>query len=309
MKIIVTGGAGFIGSHIVDAYVKKGHGVSIIDDLSSGKKEYINPGASFYRADINDKEEIDRIIDKEKPAVINHHAAQISVRNSVENPINDAMINILGFLNLLEAARRNGIKKIIFASSGGVVYGDAKIIPTSEAYMPLQPLSPYGITKLCTENYLHYYHKSYGISYTALRYSNIYGPRQNPHGEAGVVAIFSLKLLKGIRAVINGTGSQTRDYLYIADVVAANILALNPGIEGSFNIGTGIETSVNEVYGFIKNIVKSDIPAIHGPAKSGEQQRSCLDVSKARRNMGWKPEIKLFEGLQKTVNFFQNNEK
>lgn len=308
MKILVTGGAGFIGSHIVDAYIDLGHDVFIIDNLSSGKKKHINPKAYFYHIDILNKIEIDKIIDNVKPEIINYHAAQISVRNSVKDPINDSQINILGFLNLMEAGRKNGLKKVIFASSGGVVYGDAKKIPTPEDYVPLQPMSPYGITKLCTEYYLNFYKQSYGITYTALRYSNIFGPRQSPHGEAGVVAIFSLKLLKGVSPKINGSGTQTRDYLYVKDVVSANVIALNPEIEGSYNIGTGIETDVNQIYDSLRKIIKTEINAIYGPPKIGEQERSCLDASLALKIMRWSPQTNLHEGLRQTVAYFQNNE-
>ena len=232
MKILVTGGAGFIASHIVDAYIGKGHQVFVVDDLSSGRREFVNPKAKFYQADIRDSKKIHEIFVKEKPEIVNHHAAQISVRNSVEDPINDAEINLLGLLNLLEEGRTVGVKKVIFASSGGVVYGEAKKLPTPENYHPLQPLSPYGVTKLASEYYLNFYRETYGIQSIALRYSNVYGPRQNPHGEAGVVAIFALKLLKDEVPIINGDGLQTRDYVYVGDVVSANLKSLEAKISG-----------------------------------------------------------------------------
>lgn len=305
MKIIVTGGAGFIASHIVDAYLADGHEVAVVDNLSSGKREYVNPKAKFYQADIREKEEIEAIFQKEKPEIINHHAAQISVRSSVEDPINDAEINVLGLLNLLEAGRKNGVKKVIFASSGGVVYGEAKTLPTSEDYLPLLPISPYGISKLAGEFYLNFYFKTYGLNYLALRYANIYGPRQNPHGEAGVVAIFTLKLLKNEVPVINGAGEQTRDYVFVGDVVEANKAALYKDETGSFNIGTTLETNVNEIFGNLQKIIGSSIKAKHGPAKTGEQQRSCLDCKLAQKILDWQPKISLQEGLSKTVEYFK----
>lgn len=305
MKILVTGGAGFIASHIVDAYIREGHDVFVLDNLSSGKREFINPKATFYQSDIRDKKEIETIIKKVKPDVINHHAAQISVRSSVEDPINDAEINIAGLLNLLEFGRQNGVKKIIFASSGGVVYGEAKTLPTSEDYLPLFPISPYGISKLTSEFYLNFYFKTYRINFTALRYANVYGPRQNPHGEAGVVAIFTLKLLKNEIPTINGSGIQTRDYVFVGDVVEANKLALDRKITGSLNIGTSIETNVNEIFDNLKIITGSNIKAVHGPAKIGEQQRSCLDFMLAQKILGWQPKVSLEEGLSKTVEYFK----
>lgn len=309
MKILVTGGAGFIASHIVDAYIALGHDVIICDNLSSGKKEFVNREAKLYEVDIRDKNKIESIIGKEKPEVINHHAAQISVRQSVEDPIHDAEINILGLLNLLESGRKNNIKKIIFASSGGVVYGEAKMIPTPESYVPLQPLSPYGVAKLSSEYYLFVYFKTYHIPFVALRYSNVYGPRQNPHGEAGVVAIFSQKLIAGEFPIINGDGKQTRDYVYVGDVVEANKKALETIHTGSFNIGTGKETNVIELFNEMKRISKLGKEAKHGPAKMGEQKRSCLDCQSSQKILEWKNEVSLGEGLQKTVAYFQSHAK
>lgn len=305
MKILVTGGAGFIASHIVDAYIALGHTVIVVDNLSSGKKEFIHPKAKFYEADIRDKEEVEKIITDEKPEVINYHAAQISVRNSVENPVTDAEINILGLLRILEAGRRVGVKKVIFASSGGVVYGEAKTIPTSENYTPLQPLSPYGVTKLASEYYLHFYYQTYHIPYIALRYANVYGPRQNPHGEAGVVAIFSQKLLKGESPIINGDGKQTRDYIYVGDVVEANKKALETTHVGSFNIGTGKETNVIELFAEIKKMSGVGKEAKYGPPKSGEQRRSCLDCHLSQEILNWKSRLSLSEGVEKTVAYFK----
>ena len=306
MRILVTGGAGFIGSNIVDGYIGAGHDVAVIDDLSSGKKEFVNKQARFYKADIRKRSEIAQILKKEKPQIINHHAAQISVRESVANPVVDAQININGILNLLEEGRINGLKKIIFASSGGVIYGDAANIPTPESYEPKMPLSPYGIAKLASEYYLNFYFFTYKIPYIALRYSNIYGPRQNPHGEAGVVAIFTKKLLNAEIPVINGDGKQTRDYLYVGDVVKANLNALTCKFIGGVNIGTGIETDVNCIFKGIDNHIRSGISSKHGPPKPGEQKRSCLETDLAKKVLDWQPRVNLTQGLSITVSYFQS---
>ncbi len=309
MKILVTGGAGFIASHIVDTYINLGHKVVVVDNLSSGKKEFVNKKAKFYKIDIRDRKKISKVFGEEKPEVINHHAAQISVRNSVEDPLNDAQINILGLLNLLEEGKKIGVKKIIFASSGGVVYGEAEKIPTPETYFPLRPLSPYGVTKLSSEYYLNFYWQTYKIPFFALRYSNVYGPRQNPHGEAGVVAIFSLKLLKGEIPTINGDGLQTRDYIFVGDVVRANAACLKSTKMGAFNIGTGIETNVVDIYENIKKIIGVKLKAKFGPSKSGEQKRSCLNTTFALKSLGWKAEVNLKEGLKRTVEYFKHEKE
>ncbi len=305
MKIVVTGGAGFIASHIVDAYIADGHAVAVIDNLSSGKRKFINPKAKFYQADIRDKKDLETILQTEKPEVINHHAAQISVRCSVEDPQNDAEVNIFGLLNLLEAGRKSGLKKVIFASSGGVVYGEAKTLPTAEDYVPLLPISPYGISKLTSEYYLNYFYNNYGIKYVALRYANVYGPRQNPHGEAGVVAIFTLKMLKNETPTIHGDGLQTRDYVYVGDVAEANRKALLIDKIGAFNIGTAKETNVLEIFNNIKQLVGSETVAKHGPPKSGEQKRSCLDCKLANRILAWQSRISLLGGLTETIKYFR----
>lgn len=307
MKILVTGGAGFIASHIVDAYIKLGHKVIIVDNLSSGKKEFINPEAKFYRLDIRYKKRLIQIIKKERPDIINHHAAQISVRISVEDPCYDAAVNIQGLLNILEAVKGYKIHKIILASSGGAVYGEARTMPTPEEYIPLAPLSPYGVSKLASEYYMHFFWQTYKIPYIALRYSNVYGPRQNPHGEAGVVAIFCQKLLHNKSPTINGSGRQTRDYIYVKDVVRANIAALNSPFIGSVNIATAIETNVVDVFTYLKKITKSLVPPIFGPPKKGEQARSCLDITLAARKLDWFPKIALQKGLQETASYFSRS--
>ncbi len=305
MKIVVTGGAGFIASHIVDAYIADGHEVVVLDNLSSGKREFVSPKARFYEVDIRNKKEIETILKKEKPDVINHHAAQISVRESVATPIFDLEVNLIGLLNLLEVSTQIAIKKLIFASSGGVVYGNADLLPTPETYTPLKPQSPYGITKLTSEYYLNYFYQSFRIPFVALRYANVYGPRQNPHGEAGVVAIFTLKLLKNEIPTINGDGMQTRDYIYVGDVVEANRQALQTSEIGGFNIGTGKESNVIEIFENIKKLIGSKVLAKHGPAKIGEQQRSCLDSLLAEEKLGWEAKINLDEGLRKTIEYFR----
>ncbi|MEK7072548.1 MAG: NAD-dependent epimerase/dehydratase family protein [Patescibacteria group bacterium] len=310
MKILVTGGAGFIASHIVDAYINLGFEVVVLDNLSSGKKKFVNPRAKFYQEDLLNLDKVKKILLFEKPDIINHHAAQISVRNSVNDPLNDSKINILGFINVLETAKDLNIKKVIFASSGGAIYGDAKILPTPETYQPLIPLSPYGINKLTSEFYLNYYYHLYKIPFIALRYSNVYGPRQNPHGEAGVVAIFTLKLLKGIPSVINGDGRQTRDYIFVEDIVSANISAVKSDFVGAINIATSHETDVNELYRLLKITSKINIEAKFGPVKHGEQLRSSLDISQAKKILfNWMPKTDLQKGLKKTIDYFSKYEK
>lgn len=300
---MVTGGAGFIGSHIVDRYINEGNEVIIIDDLSTGKKENINPQARFHHIDIRDKG-MEAIFEKERPEIVNHHAAQMDVRRSTENPAFDADVNIIGTINLLENSVKYGVKRFIFASSGGAIYGEQKDFPAGEEHQQF-PLSPYGVSKLAGEKYIHYYSKNFGLRYISLRYSNVYGPRQNPEGEAGVVAIFIGRLLKGKEPVINGDGGQTRDYVYVDDVVEANISATRSETEGSFNIGTGIETSVNKILSNLIDITKVDIKGIHGPPKKGEQRISVLDCSKAIKSLGWKPKVTLEDGLRRTVLYFK----
>ena len=306
MKIIVTGGAGFIGSHIVDRYLKLGHEVFIFDNLSTGKRENINLKANFYQVDIRDKTKIGLLFKKIKPDVLNHHAAQLDVRKSVANPVFDAEVNILGLLNLLEAGKKNNLKKVVFASSGGVIYGDVKIIPTPENYYPFQPVSPYGVAKLASEQYLYYYYKAYKIPYIALRYANVYGPRQDPYGEAGVVAIFTQKLLNKESPLINGDGKQTRDYVFVSDVVETNVLSLNSSFIGALNIGTEKETSVKEIFHLLANLTESKAKEKHGPPKIGEQKRSSLETSQAKKILGWIPRFTLSQGMRETVEFFNN---
>ncbi len=307
MKILVTGGAGFIGSHVVDAYIELGHEVVVVDNLSSGSVENINPKAKFYRMDIRDRE-VEGLFKDEKPDVVNHHAAQMDVRKSVEDPIYDADVNIIGSLNILQNCVKYGVKKFIFASTGGAIYGEQDYFPADEEH-PTRPLSPYGVAKLTVEKYLYFYKEVHGLNYVVLRYANIYGPRQNPHGEAGVVAIFTSKMLKGEQPIINGDGFQTRDYTFVGDVVRANVLALNYDRSDIFNIGTGIETDVNTLFRKLKLLTGANCDEFHGPAKPGEQRRSVISYEKIYKTLGWKPMISLDDGLRLTVEFFKNKFK
>lgn len=303
MKVLVTGGAGFIASNIVDAMIEAGHEVLVIDDLSSGKRENLNPKAKFYELDIRNPAVAD-LFASERPEVMCHHAAQMDVRKSVADPVFDAQVNLVGLLNLLENGRRNGLRRVLFASTGGAIYGEQDVFPCPETHKT-EPMSPYGVAKLASERYLHFYHVQYGLSWAALRYANVYGPRQNPHGEAGVVAIFTEKLLRGEEPVINGDGKQSRDYVYIGDLVRANLLALTSDYSGPLNLGNGVETDVNELFHLLKKLCGSSAPERHGPAKPGEQRRSVIDSSLAARILGWKPEVRLEDGLRETVEYIR----
>lgn len=302
MNILVTGGAGFIGSHIVDAYLALGHRVIIVDNFSTGKRENINQNATIYDVDLRD-ERLHEVFDVHKIDVVNHHAAQIDVRASVDNPANDAMVNIVGGINLYEQCVKHGVKKIVFASTGGAIYGEQDYFPADESH-PMRPDSPYGISKLANEKYLHYYGKQYGIIPVVLRYTNVYGPRQNPHGEAGVVAIFSEKLCKGEQPVIYGDGLQTRDYVNVADVVRANVAALDVQTADAFNICTGIETTVVEIFEHLRATLRPGTTVTFGPARAGEQRRSVCTYAKIEKALGWTPTVSITEGLKRTAAFF-----
>jgi UDP-glucose 4-epimerase len=307
MNILVTGGAGFIGSHLVEAFLAERHSVSIIDDLSTGKESNLHPGAAFLMADIRDAGAVDRLFRDGRFDVVCHHAAQMDVRRSVADPVFDASVNIVGVLTLLEAAVRHGVKKVLFASSGGAMYGEQDYFPADENH-PTRPVSPYGVAKLATEQYLlFYYRAAYGMDSVSLRYANIYGPRQNPEGEAGVIAIFASKMLRGEQPIINGDGKQIRDYVYVGDVVRANLLALRYEGSGVFNIGTGVETDVNTLFRHLRTLTGSGCAEKHGDGKKGEQLRSVLDARKAIRELGWSVTHCLEEGLSLTVEFFRNN--
>ncbi len=305
MKILVTGGAGFIGSHIVDAYISSGHEVVVLDNLSTGKKSNVHPRATLVEASIGDAKAVREIFTQGRFDVVNHHAAQIDVRRSVDDPVYDASVNILGALNLFESCIATGVRKVVFASSGGASYGEQDYFPADEDH-PQRPISPYGVAKLTTEKYLFYYHAVYKLDSVCLRYSNVYGPRQNPEGEAGVVAIFCSKMLAGGQPLINGDGKQTRDYVFVGDVVRANVKALE--VQGSdiFNVCTAIESDVNDIFRIIKHNVGSGCEEKHAPAKKGEQMRSVLSYGKIERMLGWKPDVSLEEGLGRTVEFFRS---
>ena len=304
MKILVTGGAGFIGSHVVDALIERGHEVAVVDDLSTGKREHVNPRARFYRLDIRDAQGLEEVFAAERPEIVNHQAARANVRESMEKPILYAEVNVIGSLNLLELSRKYGVEKFIYASTGGAVYGEPEYLPADEAH-PINPLDPYGASKHFVEHYLYLYGVNYGLRYTILRYPNVYGPRQDPYGEAGVVAIFTGQMLRGEQAVINGSGEQERDFVYVGDVVEANLLALDRGDGGIYNLGWGFGTSVNEIFARLKEITGYEKEAVHGPPKKGEVFKICLDATKARRELGWVPRISLDEGLRMTVEYFK----
>jgi|YelNatPaOPRAMG01_1025707.scaffolds.fasta_scaffold14958_2 UDP-glucose 4-epimerase len=300
MRILVTGGAGFIGSHVAEGYLNDGHKVAVLDNLSTGKKENVPKEAKFFEGDIRDKNRIFEVFREFRPEILNHHAAQIDVRKSVENPLFDAETNILGLLNLLEACVSFEVRKIIYISSGGAIYGNPKYLPIDEEH-PKQPLSPYGIGKYTGELYLYFYSQVRDLKYVVLRYSNVYGPRQDPAGEAGVVAIFSNLMLKGERPKIFGDGRQTRDYIFVEDVVLANKLALKHFENQAFNIATGKATSVNELFLILKKICSFSRQPEYLPERPGELRESVLDIQKAKKLLLWQPRFSLEEGLRKTV--------
>jgi UDP-glucose 4-epimerase len=304
MKILVTGGAGFIASHVVDLYVAQGHEVIVVDNLSTGKLANLNPAAKFYQCDIREKK-LEDILREERPQVVNHHAAQAEVRRSVAEPLYDAEVNILGSLRLLDLARLYGARRFIYISSGGAAYGDPAYLPCDEDH-PINPLSPYGASKHTVEHYLFLYEKNYGLPYIVLRYPNVYGPRQDPNGEAGVIAIFTKKFLLGETPVINGDGEQLRDYVYVTDCARANLTALETGLPaGIYNLGSGQGTSVNQVYALLKKLTGIALEAVHGPARLGETRHIYLEAGKARRLMGWNQQVTLEQGLRQTVEYFK----
>ncbi|MGQ9600067.1 MAG: NAD-dependent epimerase/dehydratase family protein [Anaerolineae bacterium] len=302
MKIVVTGGAGFIGSHVVDAYVAEGHDVIVIDNLSSGKRENVNPAACLVKMDIGDPGVLDLFL-AERPDVVNHHAANPSVVASLRQPLWDATQNVLGTLNVLEAARRAGVGKFIYISSGGAVYGNPQYLPVNESH-PLNPTSPYALSKHTGERYVSLYGTEYGLRWTSLRYANVYGPRQDLCGEAGVVAIFCQNLMDGVAPEIHGDGEQTRDFVYVGDCARANVLALEGGDGQSYNVGTGVSTSIRRLLSTLMKVAGRTMEPRHGPRRPGDVRHSSLDCTKIKRELGWQAEVGLREGLERTWGYF-----
>lgn len=306
MNILVTGGAGFIGSHIVDAYLRDGHKVTVVDDLSTGKKKNVNPSARLVTMDVRDPN-ISTLFAESRFEVVNHLAAQLDVRKSVQDPFFDASVNILGALRVLECCRAYGVRKFIFSSSGGTIYGECAAHAVEDS--PSRPEAPYGISKAAAENYIRFYGNVYRLSYTILRYANVYGPRQDPHGEAGVVAIFAGKLLAKEPVTIYGDGKQERDYVFVSDVVSANVMALTKGENATFNIATGVATSVNSLYQILAQYEKTSKAPIYAPSRTGELFRSVLSYDLARKTLGWRPASTLNKGLEETYHFFQQQKR
>lgn len=303
MKILFTGGAGFIGSNVVDALIDLGHEVVVVDNLSTGFRQNINPNAKFYQLSIRDKE-LSEVFEREKPELVNHHAAQIDVRKSADDPISDAEDNILGSLNLITNCVQFGVKRVIYASTGGAIYGEAQYLPADENH-PVNPISQYGISKHTVEHYLYLYSTLYELDYVILRYANVYGPRQNPFGEAGVVAIFATQMLTGKQPTIFGPGDKTRDYIHVSDVTEANILALDRGKNTILNIGTEVETSDQEIFDTLADVLGYEAPPIYAPVRKGEVYRICLKCSKARQEIGWSPRLSFKEGIAGTADYYR----
>jgi UDP-glucose 4-epimerase len=303
MRILVTGGAGFIGSHIVDAFVAAGHQVAVVDNLNTGKLANLNPAASFFQVDIRDAAGLAQVFEQVQPEVISHQAALADVRGSLREPDIYAEVNVIGSIRLLEQARQHGVRKVIYASTGGAVYGEPEYVPVREDHA-INPLDPYGASKHAVEHYLFLYRHNYGLDYASLRYPNVYGPRQDPHGEAGVVAIFTGKMLAGEPCTINGDGSQQRDFVYVGDVARANLLAATNG-SGIYNIGSGVGTDVNAIFAGLKQAAGYEQDARYGPAKLGEVYKIYLDAAKARAELGWESTVSVVDGLRRTVEYFQ----
>jgi UDP-glucose 4-epimerase len=306
VRILVTGGAGFIGSNVVDRFVSLGHDVAVFDNLSSGFREFVNPKAKLYVGDLADAVAVDAAIADFRPEIVDHHAAQIDVRKSVTDPVFDARVNVLGSIGLMQACQAHGVRKIVYASTGGALYGEGRTLPATEDH-PVNPEAPYGASKHTVEHYLYIWKLLHGLDYTVLRYPNVYGPRQNPHGEAGVNAIFIGLMLAGKRPRIFGDGNAVRDYLYVDDVVEGNVLALDKGSGEMYNLGTGVGTSVNDIVRELQAIVGFDEGALYEAARPGEVQRIYLDATRARQGLGWRPRVTFTEGLRRTVEWSRHN--
>jgi UDP-glucose 4-epimerase len=304
VKVLVTGGAGFIGSHVVDTFLANGFEVVVVDDLSTGRESNLNPKARFYQMDIRSPQ-LAEVFEKERPDYVDHHAAQMDVRRSVVDPLFDADVNVRGSINVLECARKYEVKRVVYISTGGAVFGEPVYLPCDENH-PINPICPYGASKHTVEHYLYMYQVNYGLEYTVLRYPNVYGPRQDPHGEAGVVAIFTGQMLKGAPVHINGDGLNERDFVYVGDCARANLLAVTTAQEsGIFNLGSGKGNNIQEIFDHLKAITNYPLPVSYAPAKLGETRRIFLDASKAGRLLGWEPAVSLQEGLEKTVAYFR----
>ncbi|MEW5801565.1 MAG: NAD-dependent epimerase/dehydratase family protein [bacterium] len=307
MKVLVTGGAGFIGSQVTDSLIEKGYKVTVVDDLSTGKRTFINPKAKFYHLDIRDSR-LKAVFSEERPDILCHYAAQASVQKSVEDPVHDADINIFGTLILLKLALSHGAKKCIFASTAGAIYGEQEAFPADETH-PARPISPYGAAKLAAESYLYYYHAVYGLDYIVLRYASVYGPRQDSLAEAGMVATITEHMLGGKSPTVSGDGEQTRDFIFIDDAVAANLAAIDFSGSDIFNIGTGIETSINQLFQHIADLSGVRVEKTSVPAKKGEPRRSVISPEKAIKALHWQPKTSLPEGLRKTIEYFSSIRK
>jgi UDP-glucose 4-epimerase len=306
MKVLVTGGAGFIGSHVVDQLVEAGHDVVVVDDLSTGRFSNLNPKPKFYQVDIR-SDAMRAVFEAERPEVVSHHAAQMDVRRSVADPVFDADVNIIGSIKLADLAVEFGVRKFIHISSGGAVYGEPVYLPCDEEH-PVRPLCPYGASKYTFEMYLYMYKELYNLDYSVIRYPNVYGPRQDPAGEAGVVAIFIGQMLSGKPVTINGTGEQVRDFVYVGDCAKANLLCLEKGSGRVYNLGAGVGTDINQIFAELKKITNYPREAAYGPAKPGETFRIFLDASRAKNELGWEPTVSLEQGLRQTVEYFQEME-
>ena len=306
MKILVTGGAGFIGSHVVDAFVAAGHEVEVLDNLSTGREENVNPDARLHRADVRDLTQVQQAVSSFRPEIVDHHAAQSEVPKSVADPGYDAQVNVVGGLNVLRACVDSSVRKVIFSSTGGALYGEPDVVPNDEDH-PIRPLSPYGTSKFAFEQYLATFERTFHLQYTTLRYANIYGARQDFAAEEGrVIAIFASRMIEGKPVTIDGDGNQSRDMLHVGDIATANLGVLDRGDGGTYHISTGIPVSVNDLYRKLAILTEYRLEPRFGPARKGDVYRIALDNTRARTELGWEPRINLEEGLRLTVDYFRD---